>query len=123
MSTDLQLSRDVQLDGPEDEDAQPLEHAGLLALSPAPSALSVVRISQGDGKFVLTTALPDPPLGITVDIAAGALRLKSGRTTRWLPLPHDALVDQAVIERSEEALMVTIPERNRRSRRNIVHVW
>jgi hypothetical protein len=123
MSTDPQLSTGVQLDGPEDEDAQDSEHAGFMPLSPALSALSVVRISQGDGKFVLTTAWPDPPLGITVDIAAGALRLKSGRTSRWLPLPHDALVDQAVIERSEEALVVTIPERNRRNRRNIVHVW
>jgi len=119
--TSAEMSRDLQLDDPEDEEARAPGHLGLVRVSPDPCALSVVQISDGDGKFVLTTA--DPPLGVTVDIAAGALRLKSGRTVRWLALPEDALVDQAVIERSEEALVVTIPERNRRSRRNIVHVW
>jgi len=60
---------------------------------------------------------------VTVDISRGALRLQSGRVSRWVPVPEDALVDQAVIVRSDDTLTVTIPERERRSRRNIVHVW
>jgi len=118
-----QLSTDLQLDALEEE-AQATQ-VGLLPSSAVPSVLSVIEVSDGDGKFVLTTAFSaaDAPPGVTVDIVPGALRLKSGRTSRWVPLPEDALLDQAVIEQSEQALTVTIPERNRRIRRNIVHVW
>lgn len=85
--------------------------------------LSVIRVSDGDGQFLLTAPLSGEPFDVTVDIAPGALRLRSGRISRWVPLPVDALVDHAVIQHSDETLTVTIPERERRCRRHIIHVW
>ena len=116
-------SKDIRLDVDEDE-ARYIEHEFVLP-SPFPSSagLSVIQVSEGEGEFILRAALTSEPPGVTVDITHGALRLRSGRISRWVPLPEDALVDQAVIVRSEESLTVTIPERERRSRRNIVHVW
>jgi hypothetical protein len=116
-------SRDIRLDVDED-DGRSFANAFHLS-SPLPSSpvLSVIQVSEGDGEFILRAALTSESPGVTVDIARGALGLRSGRISRWVPLPEDALVDQAVIVRSEESLTVTIPERERRSRRNIVHVW
>jgi len=115
--------RDIRVDVDDEETPHP-ERAFTSPLSLLPSAaLSVIQVSEGDGEFILTAALSAEPPTVTVDISRGALRLQSGRISRWVPVPEDALVDQAVIVRSDDTLTVTIPERERRSRRNIVHVW
>ncbi len=89
----------------------------------AVESLSVIRVSDGEGQFQLSTPWTGTGREVAVDITPGHLRLRSGRISRWVPLPDDVLVDQAVIRHSAEWLTVTIPEKERRQRRDLIHVW
>lgn len=89
----------------------------------AQEGLSTIRVSDGDGRFLLTVPLIGAAPHVAVDIAPGTLRLCYGRISRYVCLPDDALLDQAVIQHSEDTLTVTIPERERRNCRHIIHVW
>jgi hypothetical protein len=51
------------------------------------------------------------------------LRLRCGRTCRWVPVPSDALVNEAVVQMMDGLLTVAIPVRERRKVRHVVHVW
>ncbi|ALA58973.1 hypothetical protein [Nitrospira moscoviensis] len=88
------------------------------------TVLSAIRVIDGDGTFRLTAPLPPSQRReVTVDLAPGALRVRSGPVSRWVPLPPDALVDQAVVQTSEEALTVSMPVRERRAKRHLIYVW
>jgi hypothetical protein len=90
----------------------------------AEQMLPAVRVVDGDGQFRLTASLPPPPRpDVTVDLAAGALKISCGRVSRWVPLPPDALFDHAVVQTSEDSLTVSMPTRERRACRHLVYVW
>ena len=92
--------------------------------SASETLLTAIRVSDGDGTFRLTAPLPPSQRSdVTVDLAPGALKVRSGSVSRWVPLPPDALVDQAVVQTSEDALTVSMPVRERRASRHLVYVW
>jgi HSP20 family molecular chaperone IbpA len=86
--------------------------------------LTTVRVMEGEGQFLLTAAVSrEEQDHITVDMAPHNLRLRSGRTNRWVPLPSDALVNEAVVQMTDGLLTVAIPVPERRKLRHVVHVW
>jgi hypothetical protein len=97
---------------------------------PPPSAdesaggLTVVQVREGEGRFLLTAALADKETaGASVDLTRDALGLRVGRIVRWVAVPRDALVDEAVVHVSEGLLSVSIPLRVGRKVRHVLHVW
>ncbi len=86
--------------------------------------LTVVQVREGEGRFLLTAALADQETaGASVDLTGDALGLRVGRIVRWVTVPPDALVDEAVVHVSEGVLSVSIPLRVGRKVRHVLHVW
>lgn len=84
--------------------------------------LCAIQAQDGDGQFRLTAALSGAAQA-SIDLAPGALRIRSGSVSRWVPLPNDALPDQAVVRTTDESLTVFMPVRERRTSRHLVYVW
>jgi len=90
----------------------------------AHAGLSPIQVADGDGKFYVATSLSqDEYKRVSVDFVPGALRICSGVLSRLVALPLDALVDQAVVHKSDNALTVSIPVKERRRSRHIIYVW
>lgn len=86
--------------------------------------LTVVQVREGEGRFLLTAALADKETAeASVDLTRDALGLRVGRIVRWVAVPRDALVDEAVVHVSEGLLSVSIPLRGGRKLRHVLHVW
>jgi hypothetical protein len=86
--------------------------------------LTTVRITEGEGRYLLTATLSNAEQAhVTVDIAPAALRLRTGQVSRWVPIPLDALVDEAAVHIADRLLSVSIPLREWRQVRHVVHVW
>jgi hypothetical protein len=86
--------------------------------------LTVVQVREGEGRFLLTAALAaTETAGASVDLTRDALGLRVGRIVRWVAVPRDALVDEAVVHVSEGLLSVSIPLRIGRKVRHVLHVW
>jgi hypothetical protein len=86
--------------------------------------LTTVRITQEHGLFLLTAPLsPEEQGHLQVDMTSDALLIRNGRVSRWVPVPQDALLDEAVVQLSEGLLMVSIPVQDRGKVRHVVHVW
>lgn len=91
---------------------------------PASDELQAIQVTDGEGQFRLTAPLSATTRhDVAIDLAPGALRVRSGSVTRWVPLPPDALLDQAVVKASDESLTVFMPLRERRPSRHLVYVW
>lgn len=86
--------------------------------------LTTVRVTEDRGLFLLTAALSDEEFGcVQVDMAPDALLIRNGRVNRWVPVPSDALLDEAVVHMSHGLLTVSIPVQDREKIRHVVHVW
>lgn len=86
--------------------------------------LTIVRVTQEGGLFLLTAPLSREEQGrLQVDMAPDALLIRNGRVSRWVPVPEDALLDEAVVQMSEGLLTVSIPVQDRGKVRHAVHVW
>jgi hypothetical protein len=90
----------------------------------SPGGLTVVQVREGEGRFLLTAFLThEETARASVDLTRDALGLRAGRTTRWVAVPQDALVNEASVQISEGSLTVSIPLRERRKVRHVLHVW
>ena len=86
--------------------------------------LQAIQVTERDGQFRLTASRSATTgRDVAIDLAPGALRVRSGSVSRWVPLPADALPDQAVVEATGESLTVCMPLRERRPSRHLVYVW
>ena len=86
--------------------------------------LALIRICETDGQWKLSAALPSwDETPATVEVRPPGLLIRSGPVARWVPLPHDAFVDRAVVKVSGADLTVAMPVRGTRKRRDLVLVW
>lgn len=70
--------------------------------------LPTIQVADGGGAFTVTASLSGAERpNVTVDVTPGALHIRSGSVLRRVPLPHDALLDQAVVQISDELLTIS----------------